>query len=70
MYESCLKPGDFPCIITGYPVKKNSVHFSKGMFLANKDMWAKISMAAKIASDSNLQDILNFIIKWCGSPSD
>lgn len=67
LYESSLKPGELPCVISGYPVLKTGVHFSKSSYTANKDMWAKLNMAAKISPESNVHDILFFIQNWCGT---
>ncbi|CAH1372030.1 unnamed protein product [Tenebrio molitor] len=69
LYESCLQPGEQPCIISGYPIKKQAVSFAKSSFQANKDIWSKISMGAKMSPESNVPNVLSFITKWCGAPS-
>lgn len=70
LYESCLQPGEQPCIISGYPIRKQAVTFSKSSFQCNKDVWSKICMGAKISPESNLPSILSFINKWCGVPTN
>ncbi|KAJ8965104.1 hypothetical protein NQ317_005365, partial [Molorchus minor] len=58
-----------PCIVTGYPVRKHAVSFSKSNFQANKDAWAKLNMGAKMSPESNVASAISFITKWCGSPN-
>lgn len=70
LYESALRPGETPCIVSGYPIKKQIVHFTKSAHLANKDMWSKLNMASKISPESNIHDILSFIQQWCGQANE
>ncbi|XP_019769911.2 intraflagellar transport protein 172 homolog [Dendroctonus ponderosae] len=70
LYESSLQPGDLPCLVTGYPIKKQSVSFSKSKFQVNKDAWAKLNMGSKMAPDSNVPSVISFIQKWCGPTSN
>ncbi|XP_044261133.1 intraflagellar transport protein 172 homolog [Tribolium madens] len=69
LYESCLQPGEQPCVVSGYPVRKQIVTFAKSNFQANKDVWSKLNMGAKMAPESNVSNVLAFINKWCGAPS-
>ncbi|XP_056632969.1 intraflagellar transport protein 172 homolog [Diorhabda sublineata] len=69
LYESCLQPGETPCLITGYPVRKQAVTFSKTNLQANKDAWNKLNMGAKMAPDSNVASAISFLVKWCGTPN-
>lgn len=69
LYEACLQHGDIPCIVTGYPVRKQLVSFSKSNLQANKDAWAKLNMGAKMSPDSNVSSVISFITKWCGAPN-
>ncbi|XP_060519882.1 intraflagellar transport protein 172 homolog [Cylas formicarius] len=70
LYESCLQPGEPACLITGYPIRKQAVSFSKSNYQAGKEAWAKLNMAAKVASDSNVPGVITFITKWCGLPAN
>lgn len=69
LYESALQPGESPCLITGYPVRKQAVIFPKTNLQANKDVWSKLNMGAKMAPESNVSNVLSFMTKWCGSPN-
>ncbi|XP_050517357.1 intraflagellar transport protein 172 homolog [Diabrotica virgifera virgifera] len=69
LYESSLQPGETPCLITGYPVRKQAITFAKTNLQANKDAWNKLNMGAKMAPDSNVASAISFIVKWCGPPS-
>lgn len=66
LFESSLQPGEQPCIVTGYPVRKPVVSFERG-FQANKDVWLKLNMGAKMAPESNVSSVLGFVTKWCGT---
>ena len=55
-----------PCIITGYPVLNNRVEFKKAGKFANKDDWNKFLLTAKVAKTSELQDVIQFVTRWCG----
>ncbi|KAK9871476.1 hypothetical protein WA026_012850 [Henosepilachna vigintioctopunctata] len=70
LYSSSLQHGEFPCIITGYPVRKQPVIFSRGNFQANKDAWSKFNMGAKMSPESNIPNVLSFLKKWCGPPTN
>ncbi|XP_022904124.2 intraflagellar transport protein 172 homolog [Onthophagus taurus] len=69
MYESSLINGENPCIISGYPLSNKTVTFSKSSYEANKEIWLKINMAAKMYPDSNISSELTFIQNWLGTPS-
>lgn len=69
LFEASLQPGEQPCIVSGYPVRKQIVTFEKSSFQANKDVWSKINMGAKMSPESNIHNVLSFITKWCGAPS-
>ncbi|KAL1502378.1 hypothetical protein ABEB36_007525 [Hypothenemus hampei] len=66
LYESSLQPEDSPCLVTGYPIKKQSVSFANSNFRASKEAWAKLNMGARMAPDSNIPSVITFIQKWCG----
>ncbi|CAG9856074.1 unnamed protein product [Phyllotreta striolata] len=69
LYESSLQSGDSPCLVTGYPVRNQPVHFAKSNLQANKDAWNKLNMGAKMSPDSNVSSAISFIVKWCGPPN-
>ncbi|KAL3276031.1 hypothetical protein HHI36_020760 [Cryptolaemus montrouzieri] len=69
LYVSSLQQGESPCLVTGYPIRKQPVVFGKNNFQANKDAWLKLNMGAKMSPESNLSNVLSFLQKWCGSPS-
>ncbi|XP_044747182.1 intraflagellar transport protein 172 homolog [Coccinella septempunctata] len=69
LYASSLQQGESPCIVTGFPVRKQPVVFSKNNMQANKDAWSKLNMGAKMAPESNVSNVLSFLQKWCGTPS-
>ncbi|XP_028296342.1 intraflagellar transport protein 172 homolog isoform X2 [Gouania willdenowi] len=54
-----------PCVLTGYPVLKNSVELSAGK-TANKEDWNKFLMATKTSHSSECQDVLHFLSQWLG----
>ncbi|ESP05446.1 hypothetical protein LOTGIDRAFT_228027 [Lottia gigantea] len=71
-YEASLVASDtgirsLPCIITGYPVLRNKVEFSKPDKVANKDDWNKFLMATKVSHSPELKDILKFIGAFGGA---
>ncbi|KAF7269422.1 hypothetical protein GWI33_017527 [Rhynchophorus ferrugineus] len=70
LFESSLQTGELPCLVTGYPIKKLAVSFSKSSFQAGKEAWAKLNMGSKLSPDSNIPSVLTFINKWCGTPSN
>ncbi|XP_064457098.1 intraflagellar transport protein 172 homolog [Ornithodoros turicata] len=55
-----------PCVLTGYPVLKDGLQFSKQGIICNKDDWNKFLMAAKVSRSSQCQDVLKFITQWGG----
>ncbi|CAH0547356.1 unnamed protein product [Brassicogethes aeneus] len=69
LYESSLQSGETPCLVTGYPVRKQAVTFSKTQLQANRDVWSKLKMGAKMAPESNVSNVISFMTKWCGSPN-
>ncbi|KAJ8934988.1 hypothetical protein NQ314_013075 [Rhamnusium bicolor] len=69
LFESSLQHGETPCVVTGYPVRKQLVSFSKSNLQANKDAWAKLNMGAKMSPESNVASAISFITKWCGPPN-
>ncbi|XP_063226619.1 intraflagellar transport protein 172 homolog isoform X1 [Bacillus rossius redtenbacheri] len=65
------KLGDAPaCVVSGFPVLarrgRNPVELGRPGRLANRDDWNKLLMAAKMAPDSVVTDVLAFIEEWCG----
>ncbi|KAJ8919865.1 hypothetical protein NQ315_006394 [Exocentrus adspersus] len=69
MFESALQHGESPCLVTGYPVRRQAVSFAKSSMQASKDAWAKLNMGARMSPDSNVASAISFITKWCGQPS-
>ncbi|CAG9816108.1 unnamed protein product [Phaedon cochleariae] len=69
LFESSLQPDESPCLVTGYPVRKQPVSFAKSNLQANKDAWAKLNMGAKMAPESNVANAISFVTKWCGQPN-
>ncbi|KAK4876609.1 hypothetical protein RN001_009115 [Aquatica leii] len=69
VYESTLEISDLPCIVSGYPIVDQAVSFQNSQFKVNKDAWSKLNMAAKISPDSNVSNIISFILQWCGMVS-
>lgn len=67
LFESSLMPGELPCLVTGYPIKKQSISFGNSKFKASKEAWAKLNMGAKISPDSNIPGVISFVQKWCGA---
>ncbi|XP_017777562.1 PREDICTED: intraflagellar transport protein 172 homolog [Nicrophorus vespilloides] len=67
LYESSLEAGQSPCIVSGYPVKNPAVSFMNSNYTANKDMWSKLTMAAKMYPETNISDAITFIQQWCGN---
>ncbi|CAG9768133.1 unnamed protein product [Ceutorhynchus assimilis] len=70
LYESSLQPGELPCLVTGYPIKKQAVTFANSNFQAAKEAWAKLNMGSKLAPDSNIPAVISFVHKWCGNSSN
>lgn len=69
LYESSLQPDEFPCILTGYPVRDQMVAFEKVPFPASKDVWSKMNVTAKLSPETDIPNILSFLGVWCGSAS-
>ncbi|KAF5301762.1 hypothetical protein FQR65_LT08745 [Abscondita terminalis] len=67
LYESSLQISELPCIVTGYPIGDQPVTFHNSQFKVNKDAWSKLNMAAKISPDSNVSNVISFILQWCGT---
>ena len=67
MFESSLGMGDVPCIVSGYPVlSRQPITFKNSVKQANRDIWSKLTIAAKMAPTSMVPEIITFIEKWCG----
>ncbi|KAK7792281.1 hypothetical protein R5R35_013312 [Gryllus longicercus] len=58
------------CVISGYPIMsvrgRNPVEFKRVGMLANREDWNKVMMAVKMAPESHITDVINFISQWCG----
>lgn len=67
MYESSLESGKNACIVSGYPLRAPLVSFVHSEQAANKDVWTKLNMAAKMYPETNVSDLLSFINQWCGA---
>ncbi|KAF2887801.1 hypothetical protein ILUMI_18372 [Ignelater luminosus] len=67
LYESSLQISEMPCVVSAYPIQESSLSFQSSSFKVNKDVWSKISMAAKISPDSNVPNVISFINQWCGA---
>jgi len=63
-------PRAIPCVVSGYPVMshrgRNPVEFKRPGKQANRDDWNKLMMAAKMAPETQITDVLSFIGEWCG----
>jgi intraflagellar transport protein 172 len=63
-------PRAIPCVVSGYPVMshrgRNPVEFKRLGKQANRDDWNKLMMAAKMAPETQITDVLSFIAEWCG----
>jgi intraflagellar transport protein 172 len=59
-----------PCMISGYPVLRSKVEFKRVGFVANKDDWNRFMMTAKSIQSRECQDVLVFLSKWCGAPTN
>ncbi|XP_050306348.1 intraflagellar transport protein 172 homolog [Anthonomus grandis grandis] len=70
LYESALQPEEQPCLVTGYPIRKQAVTFANSTFQASREAWAKLSMAAKMVPDSHVPGVISFVQKWCGPASN
>ncbi|XP_031359255.1 intraflagellar transport protein 172 homolog [Photinus pyralis] len=67
LYESSLQISELPCIVSGYPIGEQALTFQSSAFRVNKDVWSKLNMAAKISPESNVSNIIAFIVQWCGA---
>lgn len=67
MFESSLGLNDQACVISGYPIlKKQPISFQRSSRLANRDVWSKITVAAKMTPNTHVTDVIEFVEKWCG----
>lgn len=67
LFESSLGINDVPCVISGYPViGRQPIVFQRSHRLANRDVWSKLTVAAKMAPHTDISDVIDFIEKWCG----
>ncbi|XP_037908543.1 intraflagellar transport protein 172 homolog isoform X1 [Hermetia illucens] len=67
LFESSLGLSDVACIVSGYPVVgRQPVTFQRSNKQANRDAWSKLNVAAKMAPQSKIPDIIEFIEKLCG----
>lgn len=67
LYESSLGMQDEACVVSGYPIsKKQPIGFQRSSRMANRDVWSKIAVQAKMAPHTNVPDVIEFVEKWCG----
>ncbi|EAL39797.1 AGAP005330-PA [Anopheles gambiae str. PEST] len=67
MYEASLGLSDQPCLVSGYPVMgRQPVVFQRTHRLANRDAWSKLTVAARMAPQTDIPGVIDFIEKWCG----
>lgn len=67
LYESSLGVNDEACVVSGYPIsKKQPIVFQRSSRMANRDVWSKLTVQAKMASHTNVPDVIEFVEKWCG----
>lgn len=67
LYESSLGLSDVGCIVSGYPViGRQPILFQRSHRLANRDVWSKLTVQVKMSPQSDVQDVIEFIEKWCG----
>lgn len=67
LYESSLDMHDQPCIICGYPIQhKQPVSFQRSNRQANRDVWSKLTVSAKMSPHTSAPDVIEFLEKWCG----
>lgn len=63
-------PPAIACVVSGFPVQshrgRNPVEFKRPGKQANRDDWNKLMMAAKMAPETHIPDVLTFIGEWCG----
>lgn len=63
-------PPAIPCVVSGFPVLsdrgRKSIEFKCQGKQANRDDWNKLMMAAKMAPETQITDVLSFIGEWCG----
>lgn len=68
MFESSMGLGDVSCIVSAYPVlARQPITFKSSTKQANRDVWSKLTIAAKMAPTSPVPEVISFIEKWCGN---
>ncbi|CRK95654.1 CLUMA_CG009112, isoform A [Clunio marinus] len=67
LYESSLGIGDAACLISGYPVLgRQPITFQRSSLLANRDIWSKLTVAAKMSPHTDAPDVIEFLEQWQG----
>ncbi|EAT43404.1 AAEL005155-PA [Aedes aegypti] len=67
LFESSLGISDQACLVSGYPVMgRQPVVFQRTHRLANRDAWSKLTVAARMAPQTDIPNVIEFIEKWCG----
>ncbi|XP_031636976.1 intraflagellar transport protein 172 homolog isoform X2 [Contarinia nasturtii] len=67
LYESRVFDHEQPCVISGYPIQhKQPVIFQRSHRQANRDVWSKLTVSAKMSPHTSIPDTIEFVEKWCG----
>lgn len=68
LYESSLGLSDLPCVVSGYPVtRRQPVTFQRSHRMSNRDAWSKLAVSAKMAPQTDVPEVVEFLEKWLGA---